>query len=128
MKKRIVNICGLVILVWLHSPTQAQAPLSSFRTLSPALPPGFYDVIVTNNLFRPLGWTPPKSAPAFELIATVMKSDGNHKALIRNTGTRQVYYSPIGELAAGTFIKKIEPRRVTLNQNGISTVYILPDF
>ena len=128
MKKRILPACAVVMLVWTCSPTHAQAPLSSFRMLSPVFSPDYYQVIVTNNLFRPLGWTPPQSPPAFELIATVMKSDGNHRALIRDTGTLQVYYSPIGELAAGASIEKIESRRVMVNQKGISTVYTLPDF
>ena len=124
MKHATISTCALLMLVCLHSSTESQAPLSSFRTL----PPDYYQVIITNNLFRPLGWTPPKSAPRFELISTVMRSDGNHKALIRNTRNRKVYYAPIGELAGTAIVEKIEPCRVSLNQDGISTVYTLPDF
>ncbi len=115
---------AVVMLVWLYSPTHAQAPPTPFF----ARPPDYYEVIITNNLFRPLGWTKPKPPPAFEVIATVMKSEGRHKALMRDTRTRQVHYASIGELAAGTVIEKIEPRRVMINQDGTSKVYTLPDF
>ena len=122
MKNRILPASALVILVCFHPPTEAIAPLSSFR----ALPPDYYQVIITNNLFRPLGWIPPKSSPAFELIATVMRPNGSHKALLRNTGNRKVYYAAVGdELEAGTAVQKIESRSVTVNQNGKPDIYRL---
>ena len=61
-----------LLVVWLVS--SASAEIQTPRT---KIPPNFYQVIITNNLFRPLGWSKPKSAPAFELIATVIKSNGN---------------------------------------------------
>ena len=122
MKNPILSASALVLLVWIYSSTHAQAPLSSFRTL----PPDYYQVIVTNNLFRPLGWTKPKAPPAFELVATVMKSNGSHKALIRNTLIRKVYYAAVGdELEAGVTVKKIESRSVTVNENGKPNIYRL---
>ena len=36
----------------------------------------FYKVIIDNNLFRPLGWTPPKNEPAYSLIGTAVGADG----------------------------------------------------
>ncbi len=122
MKHAILPTYALIILVWLHSPTHAQAPLSSFRTP----PPNYYQVIITNNLFRPLGWTKPKPPPAFELIATVMKINGKHRALIRNTRNRKFYYAAVGELAGEAIVEKIEAHRVTLKRNGESKVYRLP--
>jgi len=81
-----------------------------------------YQVIVTNNLFRPLGWTPPKPPPPFKLMTTVMKSNGRHKALLRNTGDRKLYYVVVGEVVGGATVEKIEARRVTLNRDGESVV------
>ena len=122
MKHAILPTYALIILVWLHSPTHAQAPLSSFRTP----PPNYYQVIITNNLFRPLGWTKPKPPLAFELIATVMKTNSRlHRALIRNTRNRKLYYVAVGELAGEAIVEKIEAHRVTLNCNGESKVYRL---
>lgn len=122
MENPIVKTSVFLIFVWMYSLTEAKAPLIRYAVR----PPDFYQVIVTNNLFRPLGWTPPKAPPAFELIATVMKSNGTHKALIRRTATRQVNYVAVGELAGDAIIEKIHPRRVTLNTNGEQKVYTLP--
>ena len=109
------------MLVWIAA-TDAQAPLPPFF----ARPPDFYQVIITNNLFRPLGWTKPKAPPTFNLIATIMKSDGSHKVLLRNTRNRKVYYVAVGEeLEAGVTVEKIESRQVTVNENGKLTVYRL---
>lgn len=98
------------------------------RSESAAPPPDFYQVIVTNNLFRALGWTPPKPPPPFKLMTTVMKSNGRHKALLRNTGDRKLYYVVVGEVVGGATVEKIEARRVTLNRDGESVVYRLSLF
>lgn len=111
----------LLILVCLHSPAEAAIP-----TLRPTVPPDFYQVIIDNNLFRPLGWTKPKPKPAFELIATIIKSHGKHKALIRNTKTGKLHYAAIGEeLTPGVTIAEITRHAVTLDENGTSKVYRL---
>lgn len=122
MKRTILTTSALVILVCFHPPTDARAPL-----LQPtALPPDYYQVIITNNLFRPLGWTKPNTPPAFELIATVMRSNGKHKALIRNTRNRKIYYVAVGEeLEAGATVEKIESCQVTVDENGKPAVYYL---
>ena len=123
MKHAFLPTSALVILVCFHTPTDAKAPITPLRTTTPS---DFYQVIITNNLFRPLGWTKPKTPPAFELIATVMRSKGNHKALLRNTRNRKVYYAAVGdELEAGVTVEKIESRQVTANENGKLTVYRL---
>ena len=86
----------------------------------------FYQVIITNILFRPLGWTRPKPTPAFELIATVMKSNGKNKALLRQTRDRKLYYVAVGEeLETGVVVEKVERRSVALRKNGESKVYRL---
>ena len=122
MKNRILPASALVMLVWTCSLTEANAPLTLYATP----PPDYYQVIITNNLFRPLGWTPPKSPPAFELIATVIKQNGKHKALLRNTRNRKVYYVAVGEeLEAGVTVEKIESRSVTVAESGKSNIYRL---
>ena len=125
----------LFTLVWTYSLTEAKAsltPRTTQRSLSHSLfarliQPDFYQVIITNNLFRPLGWTKAKPKPAFELIATVMKTNSRlQKALIRNTRNRKLYYAAVGELAGEAIVEKIEAHRVTLNRDGGSKVYRLP--
>lgn len=122
MTNRILGTAALLLLVWMCSPTKANTPRARYD----APPPDFYQIIITNNLFRPIGWTKPKLPPAFELIATVIKSYGKHKALIRNTRNRKVYYAAVGDtLEAGVTVEKIESRSVTLNETGKSNIYRL---
>ena len=124
MKNRSHHAIALflvLLVVWLIS-----SPAAKIHAPRTRIPADFYQVIITNNLFRPLGWTKPEPPPAFELIATVMKSDGAfHKALIRNTRNRKLYYVTVGELAGEVIVEKIEAHRVTLNRNGESKVYRL---
>lgn len=118
----LLRFSVLLTLVWIYLLSEAKAPLPRYDTR----PPDYYQVIITNNLFRPLGWTKPKPLPRFELIATVMKSDGRHKALILDTRNRKVYYVAAGdELESGVTVEKIKSRRVTVNENGKLTVYRL---
>ena len=41
----------------------------------------YYDVIASNNLFRPLGWVKPKRKPVFTLISTVIKDNDKYAIL-----------------------------------------------
>ena len=76
----------------------------------------FYKVIISNNLFRPLGYGQSKSSvPPFELIATVIYSKtGKGKALILSNRNRKIYYVTAGQEFAGAKVEQIEPRKVTL--------------
>ena len=124
--KNTVRKTGAILLVllvfWL-----VPSPVAKIHAPRTRIPADFYQVIITNNLFRPLGWTKPKPMPPFELIATVMKANSRlHKALIRNTRNRKLYYVTVGELAGEAIVEKIETHSVTLNHVGESKVYRLP--
>lgn len=81
----------------------------------------FYKVIITNNLFRPLGYRKPTKGPVFELLATVIdRKSSKSKALLRNNKDRKTYYVGVGEKIVGTLVEKIEPYSITLSQNGKS--------
>ena len=145
MNKPIIAPALLILVCW-HLPAEAAIPtprttqrsLSGLTIVLPVrsvdhslsarlIQPDFYQVIIDNNLFRPLGWTKPKSNPVFELIATVIKQNDKRKALIRNTKTRKVRYVAVGaELSAGVAVEKIDSQSVTLKENGESKVYRLP--
>ena len=117
-----IRASALIVFLCLHFPAVAAVP-----TPRTTVPLDFYQVIIDNNLFHSLGWTKPKSNPTFELIATVIKQNGKHKAFIRNTKRRKVYYVAVdAELGAGVAVEKIESQSVTLKENGKSKVYRLP--
>ncbi len=87
----------------------------------------FYRVIVTNNLFRPLGHRKPKQGPSFQLIATVIDSEnGKSRALVQNSKDRKIHYVTVGEAFAGAKVKQIEPNRITLLLEGESKEFHLP--
>ena len=80
----------------------------------------FYKVIISNNLFRPLGYGQAKSStPPFELVATVFDSkSGKGKALILNNRNRKTYYVTVGQEFAGAKVEQIDTRKVTLRHDG----------
>lgn len=75
----------------------------------------FYGVIVTNNLFRPLGYEKPRQGRSFQLVATVIDSkNGKSKALVQNNRNRRIHYVTVGEAFADARVKRIEPKSITL--------------
>ena len=97
----------------------------------PAKPTGvggdFYQVIITNNLFRPLGYRKPSPPPPYQLIATVIdREHGTNKALLRRNKDGRIYYVGIGEVFGGAKVERIEPKSVTLLIDGQSMKFHLP--
>lgn len=80
---------------------------------------GYYDVIVENNLFRPLGWTPPKRQPKYALIATLLESQGGTaKALLMENASKKTLYVTLGEKIGEMMVESIEARQVNLSISG----------
>jgi len=81
----------------------------------------FYRIIIDNNLFRPLGWTPPRPKEPYRLIGTILPHRGNTppKAIIQNTVRNQMYIVTIGDtLDSNTYVTDIQTKHVTLKKNG----------
>ena len=99
------------------SPTQTSAvmELQHFQTSE------FYRVIIDNNLFRPLGWRPPRSREPYRLLGTILPTDRKHKAqaIVQNTVTKENHTARIGEtLDTDTTLVDIQPKQVTLETSG----------
>lgn len=95
----------------------------------PAKPAGddFYQVIITNNLFRPLGYRKPSPPPPYQLIATVINhGQATNKALLRHRKDGRMYYVGLGEVFSGAKVERIEPKSVTLLIGGQSMKFRLP--
>lgn len=88
----------------------------------------YYQVIVTNNLFRPLGWKEKKSGPSYTLLGTVIaRNRGDSKALILDKNTKQTYYVAVGEKIGNAAVEKIASKKVVLRQqNGGSELKLGP--
>ena len=81
----------------------------------------FYRTIIDNNLFRPLGWTPPRPKEPYRLLGTLLPRDDRTppKAIIQTTAGNQTYIVSIGEpLDASTEVVEIKPKQVTLSTDG----------
>lgn len=93
------------------------------RTPSPVLEvsKAYYQTIIDNNLFRPLGWTPPRPVEPYHLIGTKLVTDAHTppQAILQSTATQKTYIVSVGEnLDASTSLVSIESKQVTLSTNG----------
>ena len=82
----------------------------------------FYRTIIDKNLFRPIGWTPPRPREPYRLIGTVIPRDGESKAqaILQRTPTGKTYAVTIGDqLDTDTAVTDIQPKQVTLSKSGV---------
>lgn len=92
-----------------------QKPLDAFQSSA------FYRVIIDNNLFRPLGWTPPRPREPYRLIGTILPTDANtpKQAILQGNASQQTHIVRIGDkLDADTIVIDIQPKQVTLEKVG----------
>ncbi len=89
--------------------TRSRKPFVPPRVLSTDLQDtAFYRTIVDNNLFRPLGWQPPRKSEPYRLISTILPTDQSMPKIVT-----------IGEiLDTDTTVIDIKPKQVTLKTNG----------
>lgn len=76
----------------------------------------FYKVIIDNNLFRPLGWTPPNNEPAYSLIGTAIGADGAiSQATLLEKRSNRYHFVTIGSKLGDLTVKDIQAKQVTLD-------------
>ena len=81
----------------------------------------FYRTIIENNLFRPLGWRPPRPVEPYRLIGTLLPRSANTppKAILESTTGEKTYIVSVGEKIDGlTEVISIESKALTLSTNG----------
>lgn len=82
-------------------------------------PNEFYQLIVDNNIFRPLGWSPPQKTPQYTLIGTTIASDAsNATAFILEHQSNQFHTVKVGKTFGNVSVKEILPKKVTLQEEG----------
>jgi len=82
----------------------------------------FYRVIIDNNLFRPLGWRPPRPRETYRLLGTILPTDVNipKQAILQSTTAGRTYTVSLGEtLDTDTTVVDIQPKQVTLEKTGV---------
>ena len=103
--------------------SDAPAPPHRVRRASPKVFDAvtFKKTIIDNNLFRPLGWTPPRPIEPYRLLGTIIPTDAKTppKAVIQNIVRNQTHIVTIGDtLDSNTYVTNIQTKHVTLKKNG----------
>ena len=79
----------------------------------------YYDTIIDNNIFRELGWHPPKSVFPYQLIGIISYTNLNKKkttAIIQqNTAQKRIYYVSPGDILEDFTVINIQPKKVILD-------------
>lgn len=79
----------------------------------------FYQVIIDNNLFRPLGWKPPNEEPVYSLIGTAVGGEGGiSQATLLETRSNRYHFVTIGSEVGDMTVKDIQAKQVTLDNAG----------
>ena len=82
----------------------------------------FYSTIIDNNIFRPLGWTPPRPVEPYRLIGTILPRDANTPptAILQTTTGKTTSIVSVGEtLDPETKVISIESKSVVLESGGV---------
>ena len=104
-----------------HSETVPQRQTCKPETLSDFQDTDFYRTIIDNNLFHPLGWTPPRPQEPYRLLGTIIPTDAKTppKAIIQDSAGNQTYIVTIGDtLDTDTHVADIQTKHITLKKNG----------
>ena len=79
----------------------------------------FYKTIIDNNLFRPLGWTPPNNEPAYSLIGTAVDPNGRiSQATLLERRSNRYHFVRIGTKLGDMTVKDIQAEQVILDKAG----------
>ncbi len=85
----------------------------------PDTPQDFYRTIIDNNIFRSIGWQPPKKQPIYTLIGTaVAQNVEDSKAFILERRSNRLHIIKVGDVFGEALVKVIESKRVILNEAG----------
>lgn len=79
----------------------------------------FYQPIVENNLFRPLGWRKPDDEPRYTLVGTLIESNNQRaKAFLIERRSNRYYPVSVGEKVGDAIVESIKPDEVSLSEDG----------
>ena len=79
----------------------------------------FYRTIVDNNLFRPLGWTPPNNEPSYSLVSTAVNQDGViSQATLLERRSNRYHFVTIGTKLDDMTVEEIQAKKVIMDKAG----------
>lgn len=79
--------------------------------------PAYFQVIIDNNLFRPLGWTEtPKRYTDYRLLGTLTESETPARAILQERSSKQTRVVTLGETIGDFHVFRIQHKQVTLKK------------
>ncbi len=85
----------------------------------------FYQVIIDNNIFRPLDWKPPQYKPAYTLLGTFIATDGSSSTAYIHEHKSDLFYAvSVGKQVGDLFVTVITAKRVTLTSSKGKTLQL----
>ena len=79
----------------------------------------FYKTIIEYNLFRPLGWTPPKNEPEYSLEGTAVDPSGViSQAILLERRSNRYHFVTIGTKLDDMTVKDIQDKKVIMDKEG----------
>ncbi len=79
----------------------------------------YYRVIVDNNIFRPLGWRPPRQEPEYTFIGTSVSTDGSKlEGYILERRSNKFYTAVIGDKIGDAVVTDIKQKQIILDKDG----------
>ncbi|MYK23757.1 hypothetical protein F4054_16055 [Candidatus Poribacteria bacterium] len=77
----------------------------------------FYQTIIENNIFRPLGWTPPKPMPVYQLLGTIISTDGTSvQAILQEIASEHLHFLRVGDSVGDATVTEILSKEVKLDK------------
>ena len=80
----------------------------------------FYQVIIDNSLFRPLGWRPPNKEPEYAFVGTTIDINGTEKseAYVLERRSNRFYTASVGDEVGDAIVKEIKEKEIILDKDG----------
>jgi len=124
----ILSVCGIFLFVYRGTPENVVPQIASAKQKTPTPQPKkqadpqprdideFYQIIIDNNIFRPLNWQPQQQRPDYQLLGTIINTDNTHKtAYIIDTKSNQFHNVTTGDTIGEATIQNITAKKITLN-------------
>lgn len=80
----------------------------------------FYQVIIDNSLFRPLGWKPPNKEPEYAFVGTTIYINDTKKseANVLERRSNRFYIVGVGDEVGDAIVKEIKEKEIILDKDG----------
>ena len=105
-----------------HLRDQPRSSVRPFQSSDlPPYPSDFYRTIIDNNVFRPLGWTPPRPVEPYRLLGTILPRDGHTppQAILQATAINKTHIVTIGDkLDVDTQVVEVQAKQIRLGTAG----------